>query len=175
VFRDSPPAPSESALWAAEARLGVALPADYRAFLLAHNGGSPEPAAFVEPASLPAADSDFVGTFFSVCPAGGESVNDLVSLAGHLRSELWLPPHLLAVADTAGDALLLLEVAGPRAGAVLGWWGNVSGWPLGCVAELAPSLPAFLASLVPLAEAEAAAKTRRRAAAGRSPGRPAAG
>lgn len=43
IFTDAGPTLTEAALRACEARLGVALPSDYRAFLLRHNGGRVSP------------------------------------------------------------------------------------------------------------------------------------
>ena len=45
IYESYPPL-KEDDIVAAERQLGISLPADYRNFLLKHNGGYPEPDAF---------------------------------------------------------------------------------------------------------------------------------
>lgn len=113
---------SEARLREAEARLGVALPGAYRAFLLEHNGGRPVPAGFEvtwREGQRWAGDwrRSEVQRFLAVhegAKANLEEVN-LVDLRGRL------PPGTVAVAVDPGGNALLLELAGPKAGRVLFW------------------------------------------------------
>jgi len=138
--RDGSPPPSEADVTAVERRLGVGLPPDYRAFLLAHDGGEPDPAWFLEPPTLPAAAADWVESF-----AG---CGELASDAEYYRRALGLPPEFLPVGTLGGGGgTLLLRVAGPRRGGVVGWWAKDTGYPGGAVGELAETWADFLTSL----------------------------
>ncbi len=96
----------------AELELGARLPAAYRAFVLAHNGGHPEPAAF-----------------FRQDPMGGGSVagavNELYEL-DELRRMLGIylgriPDGLLPIGDDQDGNQLLLGLEGRNAGRVYLW------------------------------------------------------
>lgn len=96
----------------AEQDLGVRLPAAYRAFVLAHNGGYPEPAAF-----------------FRHDPLGGAAVTGAVNElyeVDELRRMLGLylgriPDGLLPIGDDLDGNQLLLGLDGRNAGRVYLW------------------------------------------------------
>jgi len=104
----------EDRLAAFERRLGSAVPDEYRRFLVIHNGGNPEPRAFVIP------------------PDGAEGqVENLYGLhdgPDYLQLEgMWeiyrprLPPGLLPVGDDPNGNALCLGLAGGYRGKVLFW------------------------------------------------------
>ncbi len=113
----------EAALSAAEQALGVQLPDEYRGFMLAHNGGRPEPDGFdiswrPEQASAAAAGRRaLLSWFFSIYEQREENL--LVANQVDFRGRL--PAGTLAIGRDPGGNLLLLRTAGPRRGELLYW------------------------------------------------------
>lgn len=113
---------SMQALAAAEQALAVSLPDDYRAFLLQHNGGQPEPDRFaiawrpgqreamVGPASM-------VSWLFAVYDGRSENLLRMNQITFKGR----LPPGTLAIGRDPGSNLLLLRTSGPQRGELLYW------------------------------------------------------
>lgn len=115
---------SESQLAAAERELGLSFPADYRAFMQAYNGGSPDPDGFdiFWPADREAElaqdwRTSSISYFLSIYD--GRHINFLeynkVTFAGRI------PKETFAIARDPGGNLILLATAGPHAGNVLFW------------------------------------------------------
>jgi hypothetical protein len=100
---------------AAEKRLGVKLPADYKRFLRTINGGCPKPDSFLVPDRGPA----MVGILYGVGPE--RSPADLEYEQG--EATLWdlLPPGFVAIGHDPGGNTLLLGTLGKDAGRVFFW------------------------------------------------------
>lgn len=112
----------EADIAAAERELGVAFPADYRAFMARFNGGSPEPDAFDiqwRPGQPPAEEwtASTMSWFYWITEEQG---NSLVRM-NKVRFARRLPKGTLTVASDAGGNQILLALSGPHAGKVLFW------------------------------------------------------
>lgn len=152
IFQHSPNRVSETELRAVEEALGVALPADYRAFLLAHNGGEPEPRWFAYPAlSQDHERGGFepVQFFYSVIQPGPSSdIRDLQGMTEHFRSELGLPREYVPVALTqALHDVVVVATAGRDRGKVYYWSAIESGFDTSFFVPLAETFAGFLGSL----------------------------
>ncbi len=104
----------EDEVAALEQYLGSQLPSEYRTFLLAHNGGRPEPNAFeVE-------DYPGVGSILDWFLGIKEGVhNDISDHVEEYRGRI--PIDLLPIAYDPGGNLVCLAVSGPRTGSVYFW------------------------------------------------------
>jgi uncharacterized protein (TIGR02996 family) len=126
-FTNAGPPLTPADLDATIARLGVDLAVKYRAFLLNHNGGTPEPnhVPLLPQDEDPEGDDEYVVVerFFSVRPAGGVPFerwqDDLEQVARLLKG---LPGNAigdyLPIATAESDNYFLLAVAGPNHGTV---------------------------------------------------------
>lgn len=109
----SPPI-TEADLGRVETRLGISLPVPYRRFLLQHNGGRPNPAAF---RFAPGAYGDSaVNMFFPINP---DEYYDLLNQAEVYRNRV--PSHILPIADDPGGNLVCIAASGPDAGKIYFW------------------------------------------------------
>ncbi len=136
-----------------ESRIGIRLPADYKAFLLKYNGGRPTPNAFPIEGL---ANNPFGGiqVFFGIDDpidsCNLDSNYEIVSGS--------LPTNLLAIACNGGGDLICLSLYGDDAGAVL-FWDSHHDQPYepnyDHVYKIADSFPEFLESIqeVPLDDA----------------------
>jgi hypothetical protein len=106
---------SAAAVDAAERRLGVNLPADYKRFLYTTNGGCPESNCFVVPERGPA----LVGILYGI---RGERTNCDLEFEQE-QVTLWepLPAGFISIGDDPGGCPLLLATLGADAGQVLFW------------------------------------------------------
>jgi cell wall assembly regulator SMI1 len=130
---------------ALEERLAVKLPADYRAFLLQHNGGRPMPDAFPIPGGEhPPDGGSLMDEFLGVVTTADREVID-----GALRTfASRIPTGLLPIGYDAGGNVICLGIDPDNHGRVFFWdhdfeedlptWNNV--YPL------AESFQSFLAS-----------------------------
>ncbi len=112
----------EADVQAAEQALGVAVPPDYREFLLRLNGGFPDPRGFnIDWAPEQACGQDWRRTSLSWFYEISDS--DVCNLVTTNRIDFAgrLPPGNLAIASDAGGNQLLLAFSGPHAGKVLLW------------------------------------------------------
>ena len=107
--------PSVAEIEAAERSLGVTLPDDYKQFLLAYNGGRPEPNCF----SVKDRGDALVNMLFGV--RDSQTRFDLareLELATELDP---LPDGFIAVGNDPGGNSLLLSTAGSDRGEVYFW------------------------------------------------------
>ncbi len=128
-----------------EARIGRVLPADYRAFLLQHNGGRPVPADFVISAE---GGTDTLHHTYGLHD-GPSSFSLLDAYETYLGR---VPPALLPIADDPGGNQICLGIDGEHRGAVFFWdhEREADGGELPSfdnVTPVAPSFAAFLAAL----------------------------
>lgn len=155
-----PTGPADAVRIAAfEKYIGHPLPADYRDFLLQHNGGHPVPDAFILRAHI-GEEEDIVECFFPLrdLELGEVDADDLEGLKtwpihcawDDLQSDLEnlyetkLDPPLLPIGTDGSGNYISLVLTGDQAGAVV-FLDNETAehWPL------APSFTAFLESLRP--------------------------
>ncbi len=143
-----------------EKHIGHSLPTAYREFLLTHNGGRPVPDAFTLATDDRGAEEDLVLCFFPLrnLALGAVQVDELDELRtwplhcawddlqNDLENlhEMELDPPLLPIGTDGSGNYISLVLSGERAGAVVFLdHETAEDWPL------APSFPAFLASLRP--------------------------
>ena len=117
---------SEAQLIAFEKELGIKLPADYRAFLLKHNGGMPEPNA------LDVKIDDFVVQDGVTCFSA--ITEDRVFSFSYFLDvyEGRIPKNLFPIADGLSVDLICLSVSGDDYGKVYFWdhnWEVTDGEP----------------------------------------------
>src|SRR5687767_923720 len=99
---------SEAEVRALEQRLGTSLPDDYRAFLLARNGGRPTPRAFPI-AGEPGGGTSLLEWLLGI--AGRRDTYDLVTVRARFAGRV--PGDLLPVARDPGGNLVCLQLSGP--------------------------------------------------------------
>lgn len=93
-----------------EARNGIKLPADYRAFLLAHSGGVPEPNFFwVVTGDWGSGIESFYGF---------EEDGYRLQQFFDNRESMGIAPDMLVIGDDGCCSLLTIGIAGPRGGQV---------------------------------------------------------
>ena len=108
---------TEAALREVESELGVALPADYRAFLLAVNGGTPAPHEFVM--AKPGRPGEQIGIDFFYGVAAKRRTYDLLyeqeKIVGRTDS---LPKGFVVIGYDGGGAPYFISTTGKKAGGV---------------------------------------------------------
>lgn len=110
---------TEQDIASVERRLGRSIPLAYRAFLLAHNGGRPQPSGFSSyerDGSLH--DQSVVDWFFGINT--GTYHNDLEQRYTMVR-ERRVPANLFPIANDPGGNLICLSVEGTDIGTVYFW------------------------------------------------------
>jgi len=98
--------PSEAQVQEFEQLLGYQLPADYRAFLLAYNGGITDVERAIQPIDVCICD------LFGLYPGGpNERMQPLMLPTNPVLKELWgeLPANLLPIGDTDGGDMLAIR------------------------------------------------------------------
>ena len=112
MLENHEPVLTDERLRSAERKLGLDFPESYRRFLLAHNGGRPEPETF----SLPDGSTDLVDWFLGI--HNGEEDN-LLRYADAYKGRV--PDDLLPIAHDPGGNLICLGIAPPRFGQIFFW------------------------------------------------------
>jgi hypothetical protein len=118
-----------------EMAITAVLPADYRAFLLQHNGGYPKPSGFCN-------GQEVVNSFFGFC----EKNNCL--LCNFYMTRTVLPFDVIPIAGDPFGNYICLATSKPQAGKVFFW--DHEGGASGNLSELADSFSAFLDSMCEL-------------------------
>lgn len=126
------PALDYRTLEAAETALGLSLPADYREFLLAHNGGFAKagPRCFAAPIAQVRGEvrtsmvKDAVAEFFGVgeLAADGPAPSSLLALDAKYRAEEFLPSDVVVVARCETGSLICLGTRPGTCGQVFYWY-----------------------------------------------------
>jgi hypothetical protein len=95
-----------------EKRVGVRFPSEYRAFLLAHNGGR------VKPAVLGGFPRGEIQNFLSLGPP-----EDAAMTWSYFKipTEPRMPPEHIPIADCRGGDLLTMVIDGPKRGQIFYW------------------------------------------------------
>jgi hypothetical protein len=110
------PPTSEAAVAAFEAARGIRLPDEYREFLLATNGGRPEPAEFrLARRSGPYTDSA-VHRFLSLGDTEAPSLERMTQILAPR-----VPPELQPIASDPGGNYVCIGVAGDGRGKIYFW------------------------------------------------------
>ena len=123
TIEQAPGPAGANAVSLAETALGCTFPADYRHFLLTHNGGRPRPRGFdIQWQAGQAAGESWRTSSLSWFYELGvpDSVVDLLE-ENQVSFRDRLPQGTLAFASDAGGNQMLLALAGPFAGKVLFW------------------------------------------------------
>ena len=107
---------SEERLAEAEREIGFALPPPYRAHLLRHNGGRPEPCGFRFVLEGEEPEDAMVAWFFAIHDGPHER---LLEEREAYRNRI--PTDTLAIARDPGGNLILLGIEGPNAGKIFFW------------------------------------------------------
>ena len=102
-------------LQALEQQLGATLPADYREFLLAHNGGCPDPYCF----PLPGHEADDCGILNQFLGIEPETDRDLLTV--WQRYQQRVPANLIPIAWDPGGNLICLAMDAADRGKVYFW------------------------------------------------------
>jgi hypothetical protein len=110
---ESAPALSEVRLRSVERELGVALPDDYRSFLLKHNGGRPFPAGLLLPV-----DGTLVPWRLHFFLGIDDPVESCSLTSVHRVTEPTRPAGTIPVASNEGGNLFYLRCADPSKGRV---------------------------------------------------------
>lgn len=119
-----------------EMSIAARLPDDYRAFLLRHNGGYPEPAGF-------RGGDESVEFFFGLWQKYADLNYETLAHRGVI------PAEMIPIASDAFGNCVLLEVRGPNRGRIWFWDHEMSGDPAKSVSLLANSFTEFVESLDP--------------------------
>ena len=117
---ESAPPVTEDDLVQAEAQMGRPIPAAYRTFLLAHNGGRPIGAMFEihgGGGTGNVTDMSRVGWFFGINT--GQHYNNLEDVVEIYRGRL--PANVFPIADDPFGNVIGLSTEGEQAGAVYFW------------------------------------------------------
>jgi cell wall assembly regulator SMI1 len=118
-----------------EMALAAVLPADYREFLLQHNGGYPKPSGFCD-------GQEVVDSFFGFCEKGN------CLWCNYYMTRAVIPADVIPIAGDPLGNYICLAVKKPRAGKVF-FWDHEAG-ESGGLSELAESFSAFLDSMCEL-------------------------
>src|SRR4051812_14003816 len=110
---DSFPKVGKRRLQKFERDTGIKLPADYRDFLLKHNGGQPLHSRF----EIPELREDALLDFFYAID-GSQAVN-LEDQLAEWKDEM--PPGFLPIAHDPGGAIIVMSTEGEHAGHVFLW------------------------------------------------------
>jgi hypothetical protein len=109
---------SEAVLAQAERRMGLRIPLEYRNFLLAHNGGYPEPSSFRVP-DVTEVDQESWATVDWFLGLRADKIDDLVDYVNRYHNRL--PPALFPIGHDPFGNLICLSAAGQDIGRVYFW------------------------------------------------------
>jgi cell wall assembly regulator SMI1 len=114
TLRDSKPPITSKDIEKTETKLGIQFPAEYKAFLLRHNGGRPAKEWFPKPRNP--SDGVLLHYFLAVTR---EETSSISEHAARFRDRI--PAALLPIARTAGGNVICVGVATPHLGKVYLW------------------------------------------------------
>ena len=108
----------EARLRELEGLIGSPLPADYRAFLLAHNGGKPSPSGFRFDKKGRGYSESSVEWLYGI-QDGGEYFNSLELRYRGYKGRM--PPTIIPIGSDPGGNQVCISIAGPDLGHVYFW------------------------------------------------------
>jgi hypothetical protein len=117
-FERSLPCLEEVKLREVEQLIGSPLPADYRAFLLTHNGGKPSLTGFRMEREGRGYSESSVAWLYGI-QDGGEFFNSFELHYRGLRGRM--PAHIIPIGSDPGGNQICISVAGPDLGRVYFW------------------------------------------------------
>lgn len=129
-----------------ERELGVELPASYRVFLAANNGGRPVPNVY-RIWNHPTQPHGAVAWFLGI-----GRLPESTNILWHIQNKQWLPANLVPIADDGCGDLVCLRLLEPSAGAVVFWdyhgaWGQYDDPGDSIVFPIADTFEEFLEEL----------------------------
>jgi hypothetical protein len=119
TFLATKPSAADADIRALEQSLGVPLPNQYRAHLLAHNGGHPNPDLIIYRDRQGRSHGSDIAWFFNVGPYEYEN---LLWYRDTYRDRI--PPATLPIGRSSGGSLFLLQLPGPGPQPVYFWDSN---------------------------------------------------
>ena len=149
--------PSEAQIVGLESLIGASLPEDYKDFLRVHNGGHPEPDAFLFSNDFGEGEEDVVECFFPLRDADCQEVDDTVDglpdwpvhcawedLQQDLRDlyECELEHQILPIGADGSGNYIAIVLDSDQAGAIVFFEHEMA-----TVSPLAPSFASFLSGL----------------------------
>lgn len=117
TITESRPPITEKEIQEVEKSLNVEFPAGYRRFLLAHNGGRPEPEVFLIPNNWLPGRRSMVDWFYSIEPT--DEYNYIVRVAKVFEDRM--PPEFIPVGCDPGGNQICLVVSGEKRGQIYFW------------------------------------------------------
>lgn len=116
IHKSRPPI-TEADIQAVEQQLNVRFPDDYRRFLLAHNGGRPEPDVFDIFDDDLAFQSSMVNWFYCIDPT--DYNYDILKNAEVFKGRM--PPEFIPIGEDPGGNQICLVVSGDDRGMIFFW------------------------------------------------------
>ena len=109
-----------------EAKIGAALPASYRAFLLRHNGGTPAPKRFST------RDGKVESMVLRWLPLAIPSGDDLINEYDGFTLAKQIPASMISIGQDPADNRILLAISGKFSGSVYYWSWDEEPEPVTC-------------------------------------------
>ena len=119
AIRDSKTPTSDEAIKRIEEQLSISLPAEYRSFLLVHNGGRVSPAVFRFKNESGKHSDSCVDWFLAIYD--GEYNNFESYFETYKLDQQRLPPELVPIAHDPGGNLICISVSCSQKGGVFFW------------------------------------------------------
>ncbi len=117
TIHESRPPITDADIQAVEQQLNIQFPDDYRRFLLAHNGGRPEPSVFDIIEGESAFTDSMVDWFYCIDP--GDYHFHIVKKAKVFKDRM--PPEFIPIGCDPGGNQICLVVAGEDKGMIFFW------------------------------------------------------
>lgn len=119
----------EAQLLSLERTAGLMLPAPYRSFLLAHNGGRPASRRFTTK------DGKIESMISRFLPISDDAEDNLLEEIEGITQAGQIPPNLIPIAIDPADDRVVISVGGPDAGKVYYWSWGAEPDPVSCSYE----------------------------------------
>lgn len=118
TIHESRPPITDADLQAVEQQLNIKFPDDYRRFLLAHNGGRPEPDVFeILLEDETPINSSMMHWFYSIDPS--DYYNNILKMAEVFADRM--PPEFIPIGCDQGGNQICLVVVGEDKGMIFFW------------------------------------------------------
>ncbi|GIK67151.1 MAG: SMI1/KNR4 family protein [Chloroflexota bacterium] len=117
TIHESRPPITDADIQAVEQQLNIKFPDDYRRFLLAHNGGRPEPEIFLIPDHPIPNQSSILNWFYSIDPS--DYYYNILKMVKVFADRM--PPEFIPIGCDPGGNQICLVVAGEDKGMIFFW------------------------------------------------------